>query len=188
MRLILASCLGLVLAAFCQPARASDPPPPVLMLSASDSDPFVTTSEPWTGSRTLYLWLFGSYDPAQGVEFAFQSSLLVEDLLPRPGITNSGTVESPSLHAEQCFDSEVIADVVVNDPAGLGGRVCFTGSQESGRNCAELCVLGWWSTYYYGFSSDGAPPCEGLDLHPDCYVPPIATSPLSWGRVRALYR
>ena len=160
-----------------------------LQISASESEPYPSTSTPWVGERTLYLWSQGIILEAAGSEFAFEGSLEVIDLAPRPGVTNSGTATSPILAYSECVYSQVVAELRVLDATGVGGTLCFTGSTESGKNCSLICESNalWQSHYFFGFSSDGSPPCEGVDVHPEC-MNPLAIDQHTWGRIKASYR
>lgn len=191
----LAACLcWLSLSAFLESPLASPMPSPEVFLSPSDTDASVETpGVPWIGDNTLYLWALGLTIDLRSVEFSFDSSLEIVELIPRPGVVNIGTVASPILQLDECRDRLLIAEVIVRDPTGDGGSICFRASDLTGRNCIELCDLGpggegeWHSTRYFGFASDGSGGCQGLDEFPSC-VYPSATAPTTWGRLRHLYR
>jgi hypothetical protein len=120
-------------------------------------------------------------------EFGIATTFQVVDLIPRNGVTNIGTMTSPTLIYPQCATYLLLAELVVVDPSGAGGRVCPVDSETHLMNCTQDCGSSQvWSNVYTGFSSDGSAPCEGMATSPGCYA--VAVDVPSWGRTKSRYR
>jgi hypothetical protein len=180
--------LGLVASLAGTPGAMASPEFAMLTLSASDTDPYVVTSSPWVGEQTLYVWNHPSIVDTRGSEFGLSGTLTVIDLATRPGVTNSGTSDSPILTYEECTYSAVIAEVRVVDAVGAGGTLGFGPSTQSGKNCSDVCAWDRWESHIYqNFASDGTVPTDGRDSHPDCAFT-VSVDPGTWGRIKASYR
>jgi hypothetical protein len=159
----------------------------IMILDAQDESP---TLPPWIGEQTLHLWNIPAiFPPSIGTEFAFSTvNLTIVDLIPRPGVINLGTPQSPILVFSECTEAAVIADLIVLDESGAGGRICFRPSDQSGMNCSTGCFdHALYSNLYYGFASDGTEPCQGWDANANCY-PVVSVEAQTWGMLRILYR
>jgi hypothetical protein len=167
--------------------------PSYLVISASDSDPWVNVGDAFFGEQTLYLWMVPS-NATGAFDFGIVSSFDVVELVTMNGFVNHGTMQSPLLTRDTCVDDgglgELAARIVVADPTGAGGTICFERSSISNRLCGELCGGGKanWSWFdFIGFASGGTPPCWGLKSGPEC-EDPFSTDATTWGRTKAFYR
>jgi hypothetical protein len=166
--------------------------PSYYMISSSDSDPWVNVGDAFFGEQTLYLWIVPSY-VAGAFDFGIVSSFDIVELVTLNGFVNQGTMQSPLLTRDTCvddLDGEVAARIVVADPTGTGGTICFERSAISNRLCGELCGGGldsWTWFDYIGFATGGVPPCWGLKLGSECDNP-FSTDATTWGRTKASYR
>jgi hypothetical protein len=160
-----------------------------VFLSDSDESYTSNTSTPWVGEKTLYLWNVPFAQPSLGAEFAFEGSLEIVALTPRPGVTNSGTATFPVLAYPECSGFLVVAEVVVRDAAGTGGSICFGVSDQLGVNCSVQCDSEQFRSHiYHGFSSDGSEPCAGWDHLEACEPVALPVEPNTWGRVKGRYQ
>jgi hypothetical protein len=156
----------------------------------SDSDThYHPVSDPWVGERTLYVWttILTPLFRTDHAEFGFTGTLELVSFTPRAPWTDSGTAEDLVLERASCLNpsAEVVGELVVRDPTGAGGRVCFRNG-GGGRLCARGCDSNFWlSISHQGFASDGEPPCDGYG-NEDCYT--VAVEENSWGRTKATYR
>lgn len=144
------------------------------------------TSEPWLGQRSLYVWICGGFNMFGMTEFGISSTFQVLGLIPQNGVTNIGTITSPTLIYPQCETFLLLAELVVLDPTGGGGRVCPTDSETHLMNCTQDCGSHLWANVFLGFSSDGSPPCAGTATSAGCDA--VSVDRPSWGSVKVLYR
>jgi len=162
-------------------------------MSISDDvgNPSSSTSGPFQGERTLFVW-FLNYSIA-AVTFGFTGSLQVLDLEPAAGFTNVGTTEAPELVlTEPCglpSMKTIIAEITVSDSSGAGGELCIQESASTGRLCFQYCDDEQW---YFpieatGYASDGAlNPCYSSGPGPGCR--PYAIEGMTWGCMKVRYR
>lgn len=171
------------------PAAAESPGWPMLdvHVSGSDVDAHDHRGDPWTGERSLYIWVEMYMIEAAGISVGLEGSLEVVDLTPLNGTTNTGTVTAPILTFPECWSYAPVAEVRVRDATGEGGTLCFGASPIDGRNCTLPCYYGeYWAHVYYGFSSAPDAPCVGWSGGSGCYY--LDVEDTSWGKIRARYR
>jgi hypothetical protein len=159
-----------------------------LDVSASDQE-IVHYSLPWVGERVLYLWATDNvgtqaFDHA---EVGLTGTLEVVSFTPRGSWTNEGTGEDLVLNRSECMPAgeEVAGELVVRDPHGFGGSVCF-GFSTHGRMCARPCGSGeWLGLDTVGFGSEGVPVCAINNNECD---EALAVTGSGWGETKAMYR
>lgn len=168
-----------VLTLLTRPAWSS-PAAVCLSISASDEHEVVTSSDPWTGDRTLYVWTAACIVPTSGSAFEFVGSLEVVDVIPRPGVVNEGTVAAPVLRYPSCVDDRaVVAEIVVRDVDGSGGSVCFGGPEDGVVSCGYLCEAAFCTeTSAAGFATTGEDPCPW----------PVSVGTPTWSVLKARFQ
>lgn len=182
----LAACLLVTATSW---AQVKGDPRPLIFISESDTECGNLpdhTSPPWIGERSLYVWVCGGFNWFGMTEFGVETTLQVVDLIPRSGVTNIGSITSPTLIYPQCEPWMLLAELVVLDGTGGGGRVCLTDSETHLMNCTQDCGGQLFANIFTGFSSDGTPPCSGMANSPGCST--VAVDRPSWGSVKSLYR
>lgn len=167
--------------------------PSLIVLSGSDTYPWDFEwglSPPWTGEKTFYLW-FINY-ATEEIQFGLDGTLELVSFQPAVGVLNEGSEFSPTLTFQTgCAGADagelLLGALVVRDPDGSGGTVCFTVSQSTGRACFRLCYdAPWFELVPVDLRTAPSPLCPSIIRAPDCN--PISVDPDSWGRVKASYR
>ncbi|MGQ0720533.1 MAG: hypothetical protein ACT4PE_03040 [Candidatus Eiseniibacteriota bacterium] len=153
-------------------------------LSGSTNSAGINVEPPFVGEHEIYLWQTCQL----GVEwieadFDIVGSLEIVSVTPLLGVTNIGTLPNVHLQAPSCMNQNyqiLVATIVVRDPTGAGGNLCFAGANQS-LDCGSYGNT--WSPHgYRGYSTDGSMPCEGSLI---CAID-IAL-PETWGRVKAQF-
>jgi hypothetical protein len=155
-------------------------------LSGSTISSGFNVEPPFLGEHEVYLWQTCQV----GVEwieadFDIVGSLEIVSITPvLSGVTITGTLPNVHLYASSCMNQNhhiVVASLIVRDPTGSGGSLCFAGANAS-LDCGGFG--GTWSPHgYEGYSTDGSMPCYGNQY---CFVD--AADPATWGRVKAQFR
>jgi hypothetical protein len=165
-------------------AATADATPTYVSLYITDAYPFGEndfSSAPWVGTRTLYLTLDMAYY-TNHIEFDLESTFDAASLETVGPWHNEGTANHVVLRRDECLlgiETEVMAEIIVEDVTGSGGRICFLPSATWGEVAAEYCdpSQGWEAATAIGFTSDGGEFC--------IVSGPVSVSPGSWGRVKA---
>lgn len=128
-------------------------------VSASATDPFVSTSSPTNAIRNLYLWMACTNVGLSAMETGTSGSLPPLGFVPMNGVLNVGTAENLLLAVPNCPSSALCMGYwIVLDS---GGDFCLAPSAANARIAAVDCdVVNPWMTVdplVTGFSSAGAP-------------------------------
>jgi hypothetical protein len=164
-----------------------------LTVSASATDPWVTTSTATGGPRTLYLWSFSaSEDSLRLHDFALiEAGITIQALRLTPGLEGGpgwwllGPWHIVTWNYDACFFGPYLLgelDVVDN-----GGSICVDNYNRFSL-CAEMCSGGAFRSSFYGFSSDGTPPCvyERSSVESCGSYPAVEAT--TWGQAKSSYR
>jgi hypothetical protein len=149
---------------------------------------FVPVTPAFAGERELFLILTcdGDFHGATSARMDLSGSLDVVSFVPLNGVVQSGALPTLDLVLPRCFWASLegwftAGALTVNDPAGLGGDVCFSGTPVTGDCSVPPAEI---PHYWTGFSSAGASYCVGGTW---CSVTE-AISRGTWGRTKAHYR
>lgn len=169
--------------------------PNTLWFNCDDVNPSYLCPPPTIGPEfSVFVW----QDPGnvggwiRGAQFGLIADRMeILDLVPRSGFVNEGTVTSPSLVDPTCsfpLAAVMIAEIRVRalDPAG--GNLCIGPSDQLGIHCSPDCDTGsyynldWFGGYFFGDGVSCTTPSSGACGNL------VATTPATWGRIKATYR
>ena len=147
-------------------------------VSASATDPFVSTSAPTNEIRNLYLWMACTNIGITAMETGISGSLPALAFVPMNGVLNVGTAQELLLAVPNCPSSALCMGYwIVLDS---GGDFCLAPSAANARIAAVDCdVVNPWMTVdplVTGFSSSGTPCQSGTNGCDDASGAPAIAS------------
>lgn len=142
------------------------------------------TSEPWIGSKTLNVHLQLHTNTSQHIVFDLATTYDAMSILAVAPWVNEGVGNQLILRRPDCgewYSNNLVLELVVDDLAGAGGRVCVVPSTTEGVIAAQSCPPNHWvEASATGFASDGQPVCRVDGPNP--------VGQASWGGVKASFR
>jgi uncharacterized repeat protein (TIGR02543 family) len=159
-----------------------------LTISASSTDPYVSTRPPTGGASSLYLWMTCADVGPAALEADVSSTLPYSAFTPSPGVLNLGTATNLLLAVTGCPPAPFLlgAFVIVD----TGGELCLVPSAANGRMGVVSCSFPNFlvdPVRLTGFSSSAQPPCyvPGMPClnppprpaEPAASPPPVAAAP-----------
>lgn len=157
-------------------------------ISASSQDPLLNTAPALNDVATYYLWYvcaLGGSETWCAAEFGLSYDGPVPfgaGITPINGFLNAGTATNLLIAGGHTYGRIIVAYLSV---MSLPGTISFTES-EAGLTYGLDCLQGMqpWPIEWVGLGLDAPNPVGGTL----CEDNPIAAGPLTWGRVKGLYR
>ena len=145
------------------------------------------TSNPWQGTRTLYLTVGSVVADIETAEFilAVSGGITLVSMSALEPWANEGLGDRVLLRRSECSGpgglGEQALRIVVSDAEGVGGRICIEGPDglldPYSRACNDPGSLFFGA--HSGFASDGGPLCESLV---------VSSSSSSWSTLKSTFR
>lgn len=152
------------------------------------ANPESTSGEPFTGERSLFV-IVDEYPACSAYEFGLSTTFELVAVIPPPGFVNAQNdplnpyifPEDPSSFTCPTYACELI----VRDPTGDGGEICFAPSQERGRACFSPCNAPGWNRPdgHFGYRT-----VIGVCPQFDPACGPISVDESTWTETKATYR